>query len=110
MIFTKEHIGMIRSGEKTVTRRIWKTPHVKVGGIYGIRSDRFKPVPEDAPRIRVTSVMVERLRDITVGDVKKEGYTSISKFMEIWGELHDGFWNPNQKVYRIEFELVGDAR
>ena len=110
MIFTKEHIGMISSGRKTVTRRIWKRPHVKVGGIYGIRSDRFKPVPPSAPRILVTDVSTEKLRDITIEEVQSEGYTSISEFMEVWEKLHDGVWNPNQKVYRIEFELVGDAQ
>lgn len=110
MIFTKEHVEMFRSGRKTVTRRIWKTPHVKVGGIYGVRSDRFKPVSPDAPRIRVISVSVERLRDITLEEVQREGHTSISEFMEVWEKLHDGVWNPNQKVYRIEFELIGDAQ
>ena len=34
MLFKKEHKEMILSGTKTQTRRIWKRPMVKVGGIY----------------------------------------------------------------------------
>jgi len=34
MLFKPEHKEMILNGTKTATRRVWKKPMVKVGGIY----------------------------------------------------------------------------
>ena len=34
MLFRPEHKQMILDGTKTATRRVWKKPMVKVGGIY----------------------------------------------------------------------------
>ncbi len=105
MIFTKEHIEKIREGKKTETRRIWKHPHVKVGKVYGIRTDRFKPVPSDAPRIKIQSISRELLRDITFEGAIKEGCQSLGDFMDIWIKLH-GSWNPNQEIYVVKFLRV----
>ena len=103
MIFTKEHIEKIREGRKTETRRIWKKPHVKVGGIYGIRSDRFKPVPADAPRIRVIGMHQEPLQLMSDEDAIREGCRDKEEFRQIWIKLH-GCWDPLQKVYVVQFK------
>lgn len=103
MIFTKEHIEKIREGRKTETRRIWKRPHVKVGGIYGIRSDRFKPVAEDAPRIRVIGMHQEPLLLMTDEDAIREGCRGMEEFRQIWVKLH-GSWDPLQKVHVVRFK------
>ena len=105
MIFTKEHVERIRTGRKTVTRRIWKRPHVKVGGIYSIRTDRFKPAPADAPRIVVISMTVEPLKYVGNNKALLEGYNSRREFESAWIKLH-GVWNPNQEIYVVKFLRV----
>jgi len=34
MLFRPEHVKPILNGTKTQTRRTWKRPHVRVGGVY----------------------------------------------------------------------------
>lgn len=41
MLFKKEHKEMILNGTKTATRRVWKKPMVKVGGIYKCKLKMF---------------------------------------------------------------------
>ena len=105
MIFTRENIELIREGKKTETRRIWKKPHVRVGKVYQCRTSRFAKTPADSPFIKITGMKKERLRDITLEAVQREGINDLSTFMGLWINLH-GFWNPNQEVYVIDFEVV----
>ncbi len=103
MIFTKESIELIRSGQKTETRRIWKVPHVKVGGVYGTRTSR-REKEAGYPKIRVTEIRQERLFDITPDGVRREGFSLFSEFKEVWEQLH-GKWEPRREVYVVRFEL-----
>ena len=105
MIFTKENIELIRQGRKTETRRIWKKPHVRVGNTYQCRTSRFAKTPKDSPYIKITVMRKERLGDITFDAAQREGVNDLSTFMGLWINLH-GFWNPNQEVYVIDFEVV----
>lgn len=110
MIFTEENIEKIRNGNKTVTRRLWKKPHVRVDGIYKLHSSRFSKTPDDAVTIRITSVSTERLGDIVdremANEANREGCNTIPEFVAIWRELH-GEWNPDVIVYRIAFRYLG---
>jgi len=105
MIFTKEHLVRIADGKKTETRRVWKAPHVKIGGIYRTRSSRWFGYEESAPVIRVLEMRKEHLREITDAGALREGYPSIPEFVEAWLKLH-GAWNPNLEVTVIRFEVV----
>lgn len=107
MIFTNESIAQIRAGRKTETRRIWKENHVRVGRTYICTESRWFKPPQDAPRIRVTSVTREPL-GVLEGDLKalwREGFDSWAQFEELWKKLH-GRYDPKQVVYVVGFELV----
>ncbi len=104
MIFTKKHLEMIRKGKKTETRRIWKVPHVKVGGEYGTRTSRREKEAGN-PRIRVIEMHKELLRDMCGMDAIHEGCESLDRFKGIWEGLH-GEWDEKQEVTVIRFEVV----
>ena len=103
MLFKKEHKDMILSGKKTVTRRNWKKLMVKVGGIY---KAKLKLLSKDYfAKIKITKLDIQHLGDITLDDVKKEGYDSYEDFKRIWKKIN-GKWLPLQVVDVIEFEVV----
>lgn len=105
MLFTRPNIEKIRAGLKTETRRIWKVPHVKVGGVYRVRYSRQFPADLGDPKIRVTSMRVESLGEIDHAAVLREGSGSLEEFVLHWQGLHSE-WDPQQKVYVIRFEVV----
>ncbi|HEV2449679.1 MAG TPA: ASCH domain-containing protein [Thermoplasmata archaeon] len=105
MIFTRANIGKISAGEKTETRRIWKRPHVRVGGVYRVRSSRRLPADPADPQIRVTDLRSELLGEITAEAVLREGCSSLEEFVLQWQDLH-GEWDPKQAVYIVDFEVV----
>ena len=48
----------------------------------------------------------QRLGDISLEDVGKEGYSSIEEFQRAWEEVHGlGGWNPDLIVTVYEFKL-----
>ena len=104
MLFKLEHKEMILNGTKTATRRIWKRPMVKEGGIYKCK---LKMLSKDYfAKIRVVSFYKEDLCDMDDSDARKEGYETLGAFIDIWRKIN-GSWDSNQKVSVIEFEVVG---
>ena len=94
---------MILNGTKTATRRVWKKPMVKVGGIYKCK---LKMLSKDYfAKIKVTKLYKQKLRDITEGDAIKEGYDCIRDFEKIWIKIN-GNWKDTLEVDVIEFEVV----
>ena len=89
-------------------------------------------MPKDACRLKllVTGVKIERLQEITVGDVKKEGVKiepqavydmlsptaaqamaqdQIKKFINLWDRINLGRgygWESNPYVWVVEFQPV----
>ena len=106
MLFKLEHKEMILKGTKTATRRDWKKPMVKVGGIYKCKLKMLSK--EYFALIKVTKFYKQRLGDMTNKDAKKEGYNSLREFYNIWIQINGDF-NP-QEVYVIEFKLHKTAR
>ena len=82
MIFKPEHKEMILNETKTATRRVWKKPMVKVGGIYKCKLKMLSK--EYFAKIKVTKLYKQKLRDMKEKDAKKEGYHSLKKFFSIW--------------------------
>jgi hypothetical protein len=105
MLFKPEHRPMILEGRKTATRRSWKTPRVKVGGIYKAKLQMLSK--EYFTRIKVTKLYQQKLGNMTLEDVKKEGYDTHAAFKEIWIKIN-GSWDPELRPYVIEFELEGN--
>jgi hypothetical protein len=106
MLFKKEHQEMILNGTKTATRRVWKKPMVKVGGVYKAKLQMLSK--DYFAKIKVTRLYKQGLYFITEEDARKEGYHNIEEFSKIWIKIN-GEWNPNLIVYAIEFEVVNDG-
>jgi len=105
MLFKPEHKEMILNGTKTATRRIWKKPMVKVGGIYKCK---LKMLSKDYfAKIEITKLFKQKLGEMTLEDCKKEGYENAqhNQFIDIWVKIN-GSWNPKLEVYVIEFEVI----
>lgn len=107
VIFDPKWTDAIRAGKKTVTRRPANghpCPH-RVGSIQSVQPGQGqKPLPG---RMHILGITLERLKDVTDADARREGYTGRSprrRFMRAWGERYGG--RSNQAVYRIEFEYV----
>jgi len=99
-LFKRKHIPLILSGRKTQTRRT-HLHEWRVGRCYGIR-DRWFDKPKG--QIIITRKFKQRLGDISQADVKKEGYSNLEEFKQIWQEIN-GSWNPEQVVTAYEFKL-----
>lgn len=103
MLFKPEHEEMILEGRKTVTRRMWKKPMVKVGGIY--KCKKIMLSKDYFAKIKVTQLLKQKLKYMDEGDALKEGYHSLDAFQDIWVKIN-GNWNQEAEPYVIEFVLV----
>lgn len=103
ILFKREFVDPILSSAKTESRRRWKRPLVREGGVYWAatgfrREDRFA-------KLRVKYVRRQRLGDVTEEDAKKEGCSSLEEFREVWRRVY-GSWDPDEEVYVVGFEVV----
>jgi hypothetical protein len=100
-LFKRKHISLILSGRKTQTRRI-HSHEWKLCRVYGVRDKLFgKPVAH----IMVIRKFRQRLGDISLEDVGKEGYSSLEEFKQIWTQIN-GSWNSEQIVTAYEFKVL----
>ena len=73
MLFKDYHIWPMYTGLKTYTRRLWKRPHVKIGGTYDVTRKMY-PKPEDViGTIYVEDLYRQPLGMMTVVDAMCEG-------------------------------------
>ena len=102
-LFKRKHVELILQGRKTQTRRL-HSYEWKLGRVYGVRDKLFgKPVA----RIMVIRKFRQRLGDISLEDVGKEGYSSLEEFCRAWEEVHGpGSWDSNSIVAVYEFKVV----
>lgn len=56
--------------------------------------------------IRIIGLRRERLGDITLEDVRREGYDTLEEFKEVWIRINKS-WDPELEVYVVSFELAG---
>ena len=75
MLFKKEHKKMILEGNKTATRRAWKKPMAKVGGVYKCKLAMLSK--DYFAEIVVTKMYKQRIKKMTDNDAKKEGYKNL---------------------------------
>lgn len=111
MLFQEEHIGQIREGEKTATRRDWAENYNRPseGSIRMASTKMFQKDANCDCYIRVTDVYQEPLGEMTEEDATKEGGYSLEEFREVWKEIN-GEWDPELVVDVVEFEYVGLTR
>ncbi|MBC7121362.1 MAG: ASCH domain protein [Methanosaeta sp. PtaU1.Bin060] len=103
MLFKPEHVDLILTGRKTQTRRIWRKPRAKAGSTHKAKTVLFSK--EYFALIRITDIRKERLGDISLEDVRREGYETLEAFKEEWIRIN-GAWEPELEVYVVSFELT----
>lgn len=91
MMFTKRLRAPITRGEVTCSVRIWKSPHVKVGGRY----------PLEHGYIRVTRIRPIELSDITPELARRSGFAGVVDLLKI--AKH----GTGENVYLIDFVFEG---
>ena len=109
MLFKPEHISMIKTGSKTATRRLWKKPHVKPGGVYPVQVRMFQP-KADCSFIRVNAVYQQRMGDMTEKDAQKEGGYTLKEFKEVFETVTKTVWDDNLVVWVVEFKMERNRR
>ncbi len=102
LIFNKSYLPLIRSGEKTQTRRTNK-PSLRVGRSYRLRIDFFSFLPD---RILITRIFPQRLGSISLSDVTKEGFGSKAEFIAAISGIY-GSISPDDELWVVEFKYIG---
>jgi len=72
MLFTKKLRASVKSSEVTASVRIWKTPHVKVGGRYRLEEGH----------IEVTSIREIQWEDLTDRLARDTGFKNLVDLMK----------------------------
>jgi hypothetical protein len=93
MTFTKRLREPVMRGEVTCSVRIWRWPHVKVGGTYRL-GDGF---------IEVIAVRRITLAEITPELARRSGFMGVVDLLKV--AKH----GPGENVYLIDFEYHRDA-
>ena len=99
-------MGLILSGRKTQTRRVWKKPRARVGAVHKAKTALFSR--DNFALIRIIGLRRERLGDITLEDVRREGYDTLEEFKAVWVRVNKS-WDPELEVYVVSFELAGKS-
>lgn len=87
MVFTKRLRPGIKSGEITCSVRIWKRPHVKVGGRYKLEEGE----------VEVTSLRQIDLRDVTPALARRSGFAGVVDLLKV--AKHGS----GENVYLVDF-------
>jgi len=103
ILFKPEHVEPILRGEKTQTRRIGRC-RWRPGSIHQAKTS-LKKGSKPFALLRIVSVRQERLGDISEDDAKKEGYSSVEAYKEVFKRIY-GWWDENELVWVVDFEVV----
>jgi hypothetical protein len=105
MIFSPELVKKIAAGGKTMTRRPVKagerTCRYLAGHSYAVQAGRGKP---GSFRITVVDVRTEHVGNISLRDVRREGFRTTAEFYDYWHRLYGPA--PSQGVRVLERRLA----
>ncbi len=90
MMFTKRLRAGVRAGDITTTIRIWRSPRVRVGGLY----------PMEDGHILIESVERIAIGDITGDMARRSGFAGVIDLLKV-AKHGDG-----TNVYLIEFHYI----
>lgn len=115
MIFQPHLAALVMAGDKTVTRRRMspnpRSPWSKLG--CSLVVDQAYAVCPGRAKEAIGYVRIKRIDDVRLGDITEdeaiaEGVRSVEDFEAIWMNINGG-WDPNERVWRIEMEVVDDG-
>ena len=101
ILFRPEHVEPILRSTKTQTRRQGKK-RWNVGALHQCRTQLFG---DQFALVRVTAVRRQRLKQMTLEDVRAEGYGCEQDYVAVYKEIY-GAWDGNQMVWVVDFEVV----
>lgn len=101
MLFKPELLEKVLQGHKTQTRRT-NGNNLHPGQTYGVRTNYYE---KSRGHIRILRATQQRLGDISLEEVQKEGFKNIWEFREAWLKIYLR-WNPDEVVTAYEFEVV----
>ena len=109
ILFQKEFIPKILSGEKYKTYRFWLNCMANVGSIHWAQTN-LKPESRFA-RILIENVKHWDRKTMTLEDAKADGFDSVEAFWEKFNELNTKRWNDrNRKGYIVTFRVLKDGK
>ena len=94
MMFTKRLRDGVRQGDITCSVRIWKSPHVKVGGRYRMEEGE----------IEVDSIEPMGFPDITPELARESGFLGVLDLLKV--AKHGS----GEKIYLVRFHYIPPAR
>jgi len=101
VMFKRCFLDKIVKGEKTQTRRLHRKTW-QVGKVYPVQTSWYcKP----STHIYVTRKFQQRLGDINLEEIRKEGFKSHEEFQQAWIEIN-GYWDSDCVVWAYEFRVV----
>lgn len=90
MVFTKRLREGVRQGRITVSVRIWKSPHVKVGHRYRM----------DEGEIEIDSISAIGFPDITPELARESGFLGVIDLLKV--AKH----GPGENIYLVRFRYI----
>jgi hypothetical protein len=93
-MFTKRLRAAVRSGDITLSVRVWKSPRVKVGGRY----------PMEEGHIEVESIEPIGFPDITPELARASGFLGVLDLLKV--AKHGS----GEKIYLVRFHYIPPAR
>lgn len=109
LLFKPEHVAPILSGQKTETRRIWKSARVTPGSIQLAKTKMLSK--EFFARLRIQRVWQETLGEITDEGARAEGYPDRNAYLKKFAEINQvkiEDWLTKQ-VYCVQFTVEKDG-
>jgi hypothetical protein len=100
MLFKKALLAKVLDGSKVQTRRL-STRRYHVGRVYGVTCRRYQ---KSQAHIQITQAKQQKIGDITLEDVRKEGFNTLEEFKQTWLKIN-GTYDPEQLVTAYEFRL-----
>jgi hypothetical protein len=97
LLFKKKFLEAIRGGEKTQTIRLWKYCRLRAG--------QRSYIP-GAGYIRITSIEIVELPDLTEDDAKKDGFDTLADLRAEINRLYPEGLTDGAKPYRICFAVL----
>ena len=108
MIFDKFCVDKIRSGEKTVTRRLIKSgkrPAIP-GTIHKLKIDRTQ---KDYGYILINSCSESLIADIDEKEAKREGFNNRKEYIDYFMDINNiDMLSDYDLVWRVRFTYLGD--
>lgn len=103
IIFRAEFKEPMLKGVKVQTARTGLPKGIKKGAIVYAHFTEPR-----AFKLKITDIYKKRLGDFDEEDAKREGGYTLEEFKEVWERLMEEKWNPDAKVFVIQFEVLGD--